>query len=178
MAPEWARASRPLVVVFMAIAFVVTLIFNADVDAQGGAYATGVLFLMTSAAVAVTIAHWHTPRRWGYALMTVIFAYTTVANIIERPEGIKIATWFIVTIVASSLISRVMRSTEIRLEGVDYDEAAMRFVRDAASKTSAEDHSHGMTREDASQPLEIRIAVQAQMKVALDAARLQPFPGA
>ena len=48
MAPEWARAARPLTLIYITIAFVVTLIFHADVDAQGGAYATGVLVLMTS----------------------------------------------------------------------------------------------------------------------------------
>ncbi|HUL71618.1 MAG TPA: hypothetical protein VLT86_00845 [Vicinamibacterales bacterium] len=134
MAPDWARATRPLVLLITLIGFIVTIIFNADVNQQGGAYATGVLMLMTSAAVAVTIALPYSRAR--FLPITLIFVYTTVANIFERPEGIKIATWFIVTIVVSSLISRVMRSTEIRLEGIDYDDVATRFVREAAGRQS------------------------------------------
>ena len=130
MAPDWARANRPLVLLITGIAFVVTIIFHADVNLQGGAYATGVLMLMTSAAVAVTIA---LPKhRFWFLPITLIFAYTTAMNIYERPEGIKIATWFILTIVASSLISRVVRSTELRLEGVRYDDTAAAFVSAAA----------------------------------------------
>jgi len=134
MAPEWARATRPLVLLFTAVAFVVTLIFDADVDAQGGAYATGVLFLMSSASLAVTLANWRSRWRWAYVLMTLIFAYTTVANVVERPEGLKIASVFIVAIVVGSLLSRSLRSTELRVGRVGLDATATRFVEeDAAS---------------------------------------------
>jgi hypothetical protein len=115
MAPEWAHASRPLVLVFMGVAFGVTLAFHADVDAQGGAYATGVLVLITSAATAVTISLWNTHLKWMYLLVTGIFAYTTLVNIWERPEGLKISTFFIIAIISVSLISRAMRSTELRI---------------------------------------------------------------
>jgi hypothetical protein len=116
------------------VCVVVTLVFQADVDAQGGAYATGVLVLMTSAAVAVTLAQQR--HRWLFGAITVIFVYTTVLNMIERPEGLKIATAFILAIVASSLVSRVLRSTEIRIEGIDYDEKALEFIREAAGRRS------------------------------------------
>jgi hypothetical protein len=132
MAPDWARATRPLVVLFTIICLIVTLIFDADVNAQGGAYATGVLMLITSAAVAVVIA---LPReRWIFVPIAMIFIYTTVANIIERPEGLEIATWFIVTMIASSFISRVMRSTEIRITDVKYDDMAGRFVNEVTDR--------------------------------------------
>ncbi len=132
MAPDWARATRPLVIIFTVIGIGVTMIFHASVDAQSGAYATGVLVLMTSAAVAVTLAMRR--HRRLFLAVTAIFAYTTVLNMIERPEGIKIATWFILCIVASSLISRVVRSTELRIEGVAYDETALHFIREAAGR--------------------------------------------
>jgi hypothetical protein len=133
MAPEWTRATRPLVTLFTAITFLITVIFNANVEAQGGAYATGVLVLMTSAAVAVTLGRWKSGRRdWTYfAAVTLVFVYTTITNVIERPDGVKIAAWFIVTIVATSLISRVLRSTELRVHGVKADPMAERFLREA-----------------------------------------------
>ena len=128
MAPDWTRATRPLVLVLSAIAFVVTILFDADVDAQGGAYATGVLFLMTSAAVAVTIAYWETRRRYAYLAMTLVFAYTTAANVVERPEGIKIAAVFTAVIVCLSLLSRAVRSTELRVSTVRLDPVAAGFI--------------------------------------------------
>jgi hypothetical protein len=136
MAPEWAKATRPLVVIFTLVGCTVTILFEADVIAQGGAYATGVLVLMGSAALAVTLAARRDRRTWvGYGALTLIFGYTTAVNIYEQPSGIKIASIFIVAIVMTSLVSRVMRSTELRVSGVDADATAQRFLNEAAVKS-------------------------------------------
>jgi len=138
MAPEWAKATRPLVLVFTAIAFTVTVLFKADVDAQAGAYATGVLVLMGSAAVAVALAMWRRRegKRWAFLLISLIFAYTTVINVIEQPEGIKIASFFIGAIVFTSLTSRVWRTTELRVEQIELDEPARHFIDDLIERGS------------------------------------------
>ncbi|MBI3798936.1 MAG: amino acid transporter [Deltaproteobacteria bacterium] len=136
MAPEWARSTRPLVLVFVAIAFAVTLIFKADVDAQGGAYATGVLVLMSSAAVAVTLSTWRNGwQRWAFLLIVLVFVYTTITNVIERPEGVKIASFFIAAIIVSSLVSRVLRTTELRVKKIELDETAQAFIAEASGGT-------------------------------------------
>jgi hypothetical protein len=138
MAPEWARANRPLVLIITGITIAVTIIFNANVDAQGGAYATGVLVLMSSAALAVAITAWRQSHRWAVFLsITIVFGYTTVTNVFERPEGIKIASLFILTIIAMSLVSRALRSTELRVLGIMPDELATRFIEDIDSKGEA-----------------------------------------
>jgi hypothetical protein len=131
MAPEWAGAVRPLVLVFTAVGFLITVLFRADVNAQGGAYATGVLVLITSAAVAVTLSARRRRERRATAMfgaITVVFVYTTAVNIVERPEGVKIASCFIAGIVAVSLTSRVLRSFELRADVVEFDETAQRFL--------------------------------------------------
>jgi hypothetical protein len=137
MAPHWARAVRPMVVVFTLIAFLVTWIFDADVDAQGGAYATGVLVLISSAAIAVTIAARKAGQRnWtvGFAVISAVFLYTTVVNVIERPDGVKIGACFIAGIILVSLLSRLARAFELRVTDVTLDDMAERFIRDMASR--------------------------------------------
>jgi hypothetical protein len=131
MAPYWTRAVRPLVLVFTAVAFLVTVLFQANVDAQGGAYATGVLVLITSAAVAVTLSVHRARRRRAtvaFAVIAVVFIYTTIANIIERPEGVKIASCFIGAIIVVSFLSRVIRAFELRVTVVDFDETAQAMI--------------------------------------------------
>ena len=135
MAPEWGRAVRPLVLIYTAIAFAITVIFNANVDAQGGAYATGVLVIMTSAAFAVTLSTRRRGSRWGllaFSLVMLVFVYTTVANVFERPDGIKIASFFIASVIVVSLASRVRRSLELRHERIELDEKTQRFVEEAS----------------------------------------------
>jgi hypothetical protein len=135
MAPEWARASRPLVLVFVSVAFLVTRLFHANVDAQGGAYATGVLVLITSASCAVTITARTLLSRAALGLVSLIFIYTTLVNIYERPEGLKISCMFIFTMIFTSLVSRALRSTELRISGVQLDAEAQTFVTESAHKT-------------------------------------------
>jgi hypothetical protein len=108
------------------------------VNAQGGAYATGVLVLFTSAGAAVTIA----VRRRGqrrqmvaFAVITVVFAYTTVDNVIERPDGVRIGAFFILAILVVSFASRIRRVFELRATEVHLDETAQIFVRDCARRT-------------------------------------------
>jgi len=139
MAPDWSRAVRPLVLVYTAIAFVITIIFKADVEDQAGAYATGVLAMMTSGAIAVTLAAWRVESKRGastFGLVTLVFAYALIANEIQRPDGLIIASFFIGAIVVTSLISRIYRTTELRVERIEIDETARRFVEEAVARSS------------------------------------------
>jgi len=91
-----------------------------------------VLFLMTAAAFAVALGQ--RKDRWApvYWAMTGLFVYTTAANVVERPEGVRIASMFIAAIILGSLVSRAFRSTELRIEGVALDATAARFVDEDA----------------------------------------------
>ncbi|WP_223227748.1 amino acid transporter [Leifsonia xyli] len=137
MAPQWARAVRPLVLLFTAIAVLITIVFQADVDAQGGAYATGVLVLITSASLAVTLSAWRNKQKKhtvAFALITTIFVYTTIDNTIERPDGLRIAALFILGILVVSIVSRIGRSFELRATSVTLDVTALDFVLEDAEE--------------------------------------------
>ncbi|HVL12707.1 MAG TPA: amino acid transporter, partial [Gemmata sp.] len=137
MAPEWARATRPLVLLFTVINVAVTLIFRASVEAQGAAYATGVLVLITSACVASVIdvwqrrgGAWYARLCWPFLLITAVFVYTTIANVYEKPDGIKIAAFFILTILVTSFVSRYRRSRELRFAGFRIPDPAAQLMWD------------------------------------------------
>jgi hypothetical protein len=134
MAPEWARSVRPVVIVYTAISIVITIAFKADVNAQAGAYATGVLAMMVSAAVAVAISAARarqTLAAIGFTVLTLVLLYALVDNIVEHPDGIAISGMFIAGIVVMSLVSRVSRTTELRADRIEFDETARRFIADS-----------------------------------------------
>lgn len=138
MAPEWARAIRPLVILFTVINLVVTWVFDASVSKQGGAYATGVMVLLVSACTASVIdvyrkrrGIWLTRVPWSFVVIAAVFAYTTVAIVIEKPDGIKIASCFIAAVLVSSMVSRMMRSTELRFSGFVFADDQSRFLWDS-----------------------------------------------
>ncbi|MFN0120311.1 MAG: hypothetical protein ACKV2V_07400 [Blastocatellia bacterium] len=136
MAPRWVAFRRPLVVVLFIVCVIVTIIFKADVEAQGGAYATGVLALMLSASVAVALAlrrKSDDPRIAGqrspmlsnyFWLVSAVFAYTFIVNVIERPDGIYIASAFILFVLIVSAISRYQRATELRVAAFKFADPA------------------------------------------------------
>ena len=133
MAPDWTRANRPLVLVFMAISLLVTLAFRANVDAQASAYATGVLALMTSAAVAVAISAFRHGERnlgIGFSVTSLVFIYTITVTILGSPEGLYIALLFIATILAVSVGSRVTRSFELRVSSVEMADSARTMLKE------------------------------------------------
>jgi amino acid transporter len=134
MAPEWSRAVRPVVLVYTAISIIITIGFQADVNAQAGAYATGILAMMVSAAVAVTISavrRRHKGSIIGFTVLTVILVYALAENVIEKPEGLAISALFILGIIIVSLVSRVTRTTEIRAERIEFDDLARKFISDS-----------------------------------------------
>ncbi len=135
MAPAWGTAVRPVVLVYTVVTMVITVAFGASVDSQAGAYATGILAMLVTSAVAVTIIV-HRRRAWlattGFAVLTAVFGFALVDNVVSRPDGLAIALLFVLAIIVVSLVSRTLRSTELRAHSVDLDPTALRFVREAA----------------------------------------------
>ena len=136
MAPRWLEHRRPLVLILLGIDLLVTWVFRAGVEAQGGAYATGVLALMLSAAVAVAISLTKEGRGRRLAtayfwLVTAVFAYTLVDNVIERPDGVIISSVFILAVLVVSAASRISRATELRVETLAFADEESRLLWDS-----------------------------------------------
>lgn len=131
MAPDWVAYTRPLVLLLLGVDVIVTLIFHADVEKQGGAYATGVLALMFSAALASALALWKEGKKlwslggWG---TTLVFLYTLLDNVHTRPDGLIISSIFILAILIFGGISRYQRSLELRVRSLQFADEESELV--------------------------------------------------
>jgi hypothetical protein len=134
----WANRWGVLFVCFALINLVVTLYFRASVEAQRGAYATGVLALILCGGVVTYIdlrraAHGR-PRRgltWFYGAVTTVFLVTLAAVVVRFPSGLLISACFIGTILASSVISRALRTHELRTVGFEFADHHSKFLWDS-----------------------------------------------
>jgi hypothetical protein len=118
MAPMWATLSRPLIIVLFVINTIVTLVFKADVEAQSGAYATGVLVLILSASFAAALELWREHRLLLATYMSIlclVFLFTLADNCLERPDGLIIGCIFTLLLMTASGVSRSLRSVEFRI---------------------------------------------------------------
>ena len=111
-------------------------------NAQAGAYATGILAMMVSGPAR---GHHRRPRR-RQRRATVGFAahpdvvYALVENVIEKPDGITISLGFIPASWSVSLISRVARTTELRADRIEFDHAARHVIAESLSLTRRAAH--------------------------------------
>ena len=67
-----------------------------------------------------------------FGVVAAVFAYTTAANVVERPDGVKIGALFILAIVAVSFVSRAGRAFQLRGKGITFDDTALAYVEGAA----------------------------------------------
>jgi hypothetical protein len=137
MAPDWAAANKPLIGVIICTCLFVSIIFDASVEHQAAAYATGVMVLLLSACIAVSIDQFNKAKGtmlqrmpWKTLLILLIFVYTCLSIMIEKPEGLMISSFFIASIIGVSLTSRILRAKELRTVSFDFVDTESKLLWD------------------------------------------------
>jgi len=124
---DWALKAGGVLYILNGVNLLVTVIFRASVTAQRGAYATSVLTLLSGAAVVAAIdvyrrrtGPWQRRVPWTLVAISAIFCSSALAAIISGRNGLFIALGFVIAILLSSILSRTLRSTELRFSGFDF----------------------------------------------------------
>jgi hypothetical protein len=144
MEMKWTQRWSVLLILFAVINLVITLWFRASVPAQRGAYATGVLVLITCASLVTVLDKRGLKRRknageavprsglvWPYYFITGLFLATTLVVIARAPSGVLIAAGFVGTILGLSVFSRFIRADELRTSGFDFKNDESKFLWDS-----------------------------------------------
>jgi hypothetical protein len=133
---NWSAYLGTLIYLFAGIKLVVTFYFRADLEAQRFAYVTAVLALLTAAAAACAVDRWQsrpTVARWRripWLFGSIAFGFATATSeaVWSQPAGLRIASLFVLAIVVTSMVSRAVRSTELRFQGFEYVDDSSRFL--------------------------------------------------
>lgn len=142
---RWADRWGVMLIAFAGINLIVTVLFDAKVEDQRGAYATGVLVLIACAAVVTLFdKKQHYDRVPGqswrilflldagyYAVVAMIFVTTMLAVAMRSPSGLAISLCFIAAILAMSIASRAWRADELRTIGFDFKDEQSKFLWDS-----------------------------------------------
>ncbi len=142
---RWANRWGVMLITFAIVNLLVTLLFQANVEDQRGAYATGVLVLIACAAVVTVFDKKKLVERlpgksWRilfflnaayYSVVALIFVTTMLAVAMRSASGLGIAFCFVAAILAMSIVSRAWRADELRTIGFDFKDEQSKFLWDS-----------------------------------------------
>ncbi len=142
---RWADRWGVMLMTFAGVNLIVTLLFQAKVEDQRGAYATGVLVLIACAAVVSVFdkkqAYERLPGKgWRilfflnvsyYSLVALVFVTTMLAVVMRSASGLGISLCFIAAILAMSIVSRAWRADELRTIGFEFKDEQSKFLWDS-----------------------------------------------
>jgi hypothetical protein len=133
---EWAHKIGATTQIFNAIILTVTVLFQASVTAQRGALCTSILVLLTAAALAGVkagkVPQSAESRPWQLqtwlAILGMGFCAAAVVSILINPVGLLIALAFVAATLSASMLSRFIRSTELRFDGFAFYDCESKFL--------------------------------------------------
>lgn len=135
---KWSQRWGLLMYLFVIVKLVVTYAYGANLEAQRGAYLTGVLSIFTAASLTAVIDVWTQRGSWAkvflsplFLLSLVVFAGSTYVVIRTQPAGLKMAAWFVGLTLGVSVVTRFFRNTELRFRGFEFaDEQSQHLWQD------------------------------------------------
>ncbi|CAN5318702.1 APC family permease [soil metagenome] len=133
---DWAHRLGFILHLFNIINLVLTIVFHASVQAQRGTYATSVLVVLSSAGVAAWLdlrrrpGVGHKLLRGFFALLTICFGAAALLAMFRSPASLLISAAFVAATITPSILSRGLRSTELRFEGFEFVDGASKLLWD------------------------------------------------
>lgn len=138
---RWSQRWGLLLISFAGINFLVTIWFRASVEAQRGAYATGVLVMIASAALVSFLdqrraqriegGFWHGVGVVYFMILAVGFLGIVLAVLVNSASGLWISACFIIAILALSVVSRAFRADELRTIGFEFKDDNSKLLWDS-----------------------------------------------